>query len=114
MSPSRNDRNTYQQCKAGKCGNTGDEGGHLIASIFNGPGEKINIVPMDGNLNKGAWKQMENTWEKALKDGKQVDVKIEPIYSGNNIRPDRLNVQYSINGERPVIVDFKNVPGGGK
>ncbi len=57
---------------------------------------------------------MENTWEKALKDGKQVDVKIEPIYSGNNIRPDRLNVQYSINGERPVIVDFKNVPGGGK
>ncbi|WP_387493201.1 DNA/RNA non-specific endonuclease [Photorhabdus sp. RM96S] len=114
LSPSRNDRNTYQQCKAGKCGNIGDEGGHLIASIFNGPGEKINIVPMDGNLNKGAWKQMENTWAKALKDGKQVDVKIEPIYSGNNIRPDRLNVQYSINGERPVIVDFKNVPGGGK
>lgn len=27
-------------------------GGYLIASIFNGPGEKLNLVPMDGNLNK--------------------------------------------------------------
>ena len=83
LSPTKNDRNGYQQCKAGKCGNTGDEGGHLIASIFNGPGEKLNLVPMDGNLNKGAWKSMENTWAKALKDGKPVDVKIEPVYSGN-------------------------------
>ncbi|KZR06681.1 hypothetical protein A3N63_23695 [Klebsiella aerogenes] len=55
---SKSDRNTYQQCKAGKCGSSGDEGGHLIASIFNGPGEKLNLVPMDGNLNKGVWKQM--------------------------------------------------------
>ncbi|MCT6078129.1 hemagglutinin repeat-containing protein, partial [Escherichia coli] len=29
---SKSDRNTYQQCKAGKCGSSGDEGGHLIAS----------------------------------------------------------------------------------
>ncbi|HGX8801968.1 TPA: DNA/RNA non-specific endonuclease, partial [Escherichia coli] len=42
---SKSDRNTYQQCKAGKCGSSGDEGGHLIASIFNGPGEKLNLVP---------------------------------------------------------------------
>ncbi|WP_275554455.1 DNA/RNA non-specific endonuclease [Mixta sp. Marseille-Q2659] len=66
LSWSKNDRNIYQQCKAGKCGNPGDEGGHLIASIFNGPGEKLNLVPMDGNLNKGVWKQMENTWANAL------------------------------------------------
>lgn len=26
--------------------------GHLIASIFNGLGEKLNLVPMDGNMNK--------------------------------------------------------------
>ncbi|WP_350353798.1 hypothetical protein, partial [Pseudomonas aeruginosa] len=31
----KSDRNTYQQCIAGKCGVSGDEGGHLIASIFN-------------------------------------------------------------------------------
>lgn len=112
LSWAKNDRNGYQQCKAGKCGNPGDEGGHLIASIFNDPGEKLNLVPMDGNLNKGAWKQMGNTWANALKDGGKVDVNIQPIYSGNNTRPDRLIVKYSIHGGRPVNIDFKNSPGG--
>lgn len=36
LSPNVKDRNGYQQCKAGKCGLDGDEGGHLIVSIFNG------------------------------------------------------------------------------
>lgn len=72
----------------------------------------LNLVPMDGNLNKSAWKQMENTWANALKEGKTVDVNIQPIYSGNNTRPDRIIVQYSINGGRPVSADFKNSPGG--
>ncbi|EHE9905090.1 Contact-dependent inhibitor A, partial [Escherichia coli] len=107
---SKSDRNTYQQCKAGKCGSSGDEGGHLIASIFNGPGEKLNLVPMDGNLNKGVWKQMENTWANALKDGKQVNVKIEPVYTGENKRPDSFSVTYSIDGGRPVIKDISNAP----
>ncbi|AUY15174.1 TPA: DNA/RNA non-specific endonuclease [Serratia marcescens] len=55
---------------------------------------------------------MENTWTRALKDGKKVDVNIQPIYSGNNTRPDRVIVKYSIDGGRPVNVDFKNSPGG--
>lgn len=106
------DRNGYQQCKAGRCGNLGDEGGHLIASIFNGPGEKLNLLPMDGNLNKGAWKSMENTWAKALSEGKDVKVNIQPSYTGNSVRPDKFYVEYSINGGRPVSETFKNVPGG--
>lgn len=109
----KNDRNTYQQCVAGKCGVGGDEGGHLIASVFNGPGERLNLLPMNGNLNKGAWRAMENTWASALKEGKSVNVKIEPIYSGPSVRPNRFNVKYSIDGGRPVNVDFKNMPGGG-
>jgi filamentous hemagglutinin len=106
------DRNTYQQCKTGKCGLDGDEGGHLIASIFDGPGEKLNLVPMDGNLNKGAWKQMENTWANALKDGKPVNVKIEPVYSGDSVRPDKFTVVYQIDGGRSVRETFQNAPGG--
>ena len=96
----------------GRCGNSGDEGAHLIASILNGPGEKLNLIPMDGNFNKIAWKKMENKWADALKDGKKVDVNIQPIYSGDNTRPDRVIVKYSIDGNRPVNVDFKNSPGG--
>lgn len=80
LSLTKNDRNTYQQCIAGKCGIDGDEGGHLIASIFNGPGERLNILPMNGNLNKGAWKTMENKLASALKNGQSVSVKIDPEY----------------------------------
>lgn len=112
LSPTVKDRNGYQQCKAGKCGLDGDEGGHLIASIFNGPGEKLNLVPMDGNLNKGAWKQMENTWSKALSDGKEVKVNIQPSYVGDSARPDKFYVEYTIDGGRPIAETFKNAPGG--
>ncbi|MEE5066535.1 DNA/RNA non-specific endonuclease, partial [Pseudomonas alliivorans] len=85
LSYAKNDRNTYQQCVAGQCGVSSDEGGHLIASVFNGPGEKLNLLPINGNLNKGAWNSMENTWANALKDGKPLNVKIEPIYSGSRL-----------------------------
>ncbi len=112
LSLSKSDRNTYQQCKAGKCGLEDDEGGHLIASIFNGPGEKLNLVPMDGSLNKREWKKMENLWANELRNGKKVQVKIEPVYTGTNNRPDSFNVIYSIDGGRPVIKDISNSPGG--
>ncbi|WP_164484505.1 DNA/RNA non-specific endonuclease [Pseudomonas sp. R3-52-08] len=39
----------------------------MIASIFNGPGERLNLLPMNGNLNKGTWKSMENTWRPHLR-----------------------------------------------
>ncbi|HCS7202111.1 TPA: contact-dependent inhibition toxin CdiA [Escherichia coli] len=112
LSPNVKDRNGYQQCKAGKCGLDGDEGGHLIASIFNDPGEKLNLVPMDGNLNKGAWKQMENTWAKALGEGKEVKVNIQPSYIGDSVRPAKFKVVYSIDGGRPIEKVFNNAPGG--
>ncbi|WP_369310052.1 DNA/RNA non-specific endonuclease [Providencia rettgeri] len=112
LSLNKNDRNSYQQCKAGKCGVAGDEGGHLIGTRFNEPGEKINIVPMNSNLNRVEWKKMENLWAKALKENKQVDVKIEPVYIGNSDRPAKFNVRYTIEGERPVIKNFNDAQGG--
>ncbi|CFR15934.1 Uncharacterised protein [Yersinia frederiksenii] len=57
---------------------------------------------------------MENKWADALKDGRQVNVKIEPVYKGNSKRPDSFNVTYSIDGGRPVIRDISNSPGGVK
>ncbi|RKS85745.1 DNA/RNA non-specific endonuclease [Orbus hercynius] len=106
------DRNTYQQLKMGKQGIEGDEGGHLIASILNGSGEKINMLPMNANLNRGAWKQMENTWAKALQEGKTVKVKIEPVYNSSGIRPDKFKVKYSIDNGRSIEKILINAPGG--
>ena len=84
----------------------------MIASIFKGPGKRLNLLPMNGNLNKGTWKAMENTWASALKEGKQVSVKIGPVYSGQSARSDSFNVEYSIGGARPKKIVFKILPGG--
>ena len=59
----------YQQRKAVeiKDGVKGeDQGGHLIARIFNGPGEQINYIPQNAKLNNGEWRAMEAKWQKAL------------------------------------------------
>jgi filamentous hemagglutinin len=74
------DRSCYQQCSVGKCGKCGysnDEGGHLIAASLGGAGEKINIVPQASTLNRGDWRAMENEFRDALKQGKNVTVKLE-------------------------------------
>ncbi|MCX2769717.1 DNA/RNA non-specific endonuclease [Pseudoalteromonas sp. B530] len=112
------DRNKYQQSKAGatggiKDGLVDDEGGHLIATIFKGPGEQINYAAMNGNLNKGAWKRMENKWAEALKETppKEVDVNINAIYEENSKRPVAFDVTYIIDGKKKTLT-FLNKAGG--
>ena len=110
------DRNTYQQGKSAKeagikDGLADDDGGHLIASIFDGAGEQINYAPMNSNLNRGAWKSMENKWAKALEEGKEVTVDIQPIYEAGSKRPSSFEVIYEIDGKE-YFADFLNQAGG--
>ncbi len=105
-------RNYYQQCKIGKCGIDGDEGGHLIATKLGGPGEAINLVPQNFNLNRGEWKKLENEWGKAAVDGKKVDIDIQLKYTGDNKRPDSFEVRYVIDGIPQPPRVFQNQPGG--
>lgn len=67
---------------------------------------------MNGNLNKGAWKVMENDWAAALEQGKSVKVAITPVYIGSSKRPVSFVVVYSKGSDRPVTKTFKNTPGG--
>ncbi len=104
-------RNGYQQRIAGGTDRLpGDQGGHLIASIFKGPGDRINLVAMDGNFNMGAWRSMEARLETALKEGKTVDVKIDVRYSDGQ-RPTSFRVEYTIDGQVGRET-FRNQPGG--
>lgn len=94
-------RNGYQQGKSVtlKDGTKGvDEGGHLIGHQFKGAGEQINYVPMKETLNQGAWKKMESDWAKALKEGKNVEVDMKPIYQGTSQRPVGFKVTETIDG----------------
>ena len=59
----------------------------------------MNLVPQNMNLNRGEWKAMENSWERALRAGKEVtDVSVRPVYSGLSIRPYKIEVSYTIDG----------------
>jgi filamentous hemagglutinin len=108
------ERATYQQIKVGKLGAPGDEGGHLIASIFNGPGEAINLKAMNGNFNKGAYQQLEKKLAQALKDGKSVEVKIEVKYADEvGERASEFRV-ISIIDNKPKIDIFHNARRGEK
>ncbi len=116
LEPNKHDRNESQQLKSGKEGGIKDglkkdDGGHLISARHDGAGEQINYVPMDSNLNRGSWKKMENEWDGALKEGKKVEVDINPIYKGTSKRPDKFKVIYKIDGKE-FVKKFKNAPGG--
>ncbi|SDZ06522.1 DNA/RNA non-specific endonuclease, partial [Thermoactinomyces sp. DSM 45892] len=89
-----------------------DQGGHLIAHVFKGSGLSDNLVPMNGNLNKGAWKRMENQWGRSLKNGEKVKVDIKVNYEGTSQRPSSFDVRYKIGEDDWETQTFNNVAGG--
>ena len=66
---------------------------------------------MDAKLNRGDWKAMENSWAKALEKGRNVDVKINPIYEGASQRPISFDVEYKIGNGDWEIQSFSNTVG---
>ncbi|MEB2494456.1 DNA/RNA non-specific endonuclease, partial [Peribacillus frigoritolerans] len=94
-------RNPYAQRKVGGDDRlSNDDGGHLIASIFKGSGEIDNLVPMNATLNRSEYKTLENTWKKALVEGKEVTIKVKPIYEAQSTRPSEFKINYVIDGKK--------------
>ena len=109
------ERNTYQQrVSGGLCRKESGCGGHLIASIFGGPGEGINLIPMDQKLNgaAGDWYKLERQWKKTLEAGGRVQVNIKPIYKGDSKRPDSFVISFTENNAREINRILKNTPTG--
>ncbi len=75
-----------------------DDGGHLFSRNSGGPNELINQVPMDGKLNKGAYKKLEEIEEKALREGKNVQSKRNLLYKGDSKRPYAIEFITTIDG----------------
>ncbi|QJU56931.1 hypothetical protein HL653_03210 [Sphingomonas sp. AP4-R1] len=76
-----------------------EDGGHFIAPRFNGPAEAFNHFAQDANFNRGAYRALEDQWDKAAGAGKKVDVRIMVFYEGQSKRPAQIVVSYAINGE---------------
>ena len=81
-----------------------DDRGHLIGDQFDGSNGLENMVPQDANINRNDFKNFENDLAKEVKDGKEVNVKVEPVYDGDSRRPVAIVVTYSINGDENVRV----------
>lgn len=80
-----------------------DDAGHLIGDQFGGSSNMVNLVPMNGKINKGTYKQIEMEWKRAIESGKdvKVDLKLKyPTKPTNCERPDWIEVIYEIDGQR--------------
>ena len=109
------DGNRTKLGRAVKDGLETDDGGHIVADEFGGTSHVINIVPMDGEINKhGEWRRMEKEIENALKGPPtravtDFDVKIN--YNGNSSRPGSFVVSFKVEGdEKPKTYVISNKP----
>jgi len=89
--------NEAQKCRATirGLGKLGDEAGHLVPKAKGGPDIRANLVPQNGNLNGGEWR---DKFEKTMRNcvdapGIWGYYKVEPIYAwGSSLRPTQLKV----------------------
>ncbi len=96
-------------CKQLKNGFSNDDGGHIIASLFDGTVEQINYFPQSVNTNRGPWKNMETEWKNQRNAGVSVhvNIKVEFTAGSNNRRPIRFEINYEYNNisqpSRPIL-----------
>lgn len=90
-------RSAYNQRNVGgEYRRSDDDGGHLIGNRFGGSSDIENLFPQNSNLNRGAYKTLENEWERLLEDDKKVYVNVE-TYDGNGAeRPNTIMGHYII------------------
>lgn len=81
-----------------------DDRGHLIGDQFDGTNGLENMIPQDAGINRNDFKNFEMELADAVRDGKNVYVKNEPIYEGDSRRPDALVITYNIDGEEWIRV----------
>jgi hypothetical protein len=109
-------RRLYTQIKYGGSDKRFD-GGHFFATIFQGPAEKINIIPQENKTNRtGEWRKFERFLDKMIKAGKDAEVEIKVCYDKASEydgsvdlerKPLSLMATYKIKGYRSTLF-FKN------
>lgn len=88
-----------------------DDGGHYIGARYGGAPGKENLTAQDRNLNRGAYKHMEDEWDNKLSDGEKVYVNVEGFNGTGGQRPTNY-MGYVItetegpNGEKNREIDY--------
>ncbi|MEG3759534.1 DNA/RNA non-specific endonuclease [Pseudoalteromonas carrageenovora] len=85
------------------------DGGHLIGTLFQGPAEKINLVPQLKDQNRyGEWREMEKNWAKELDKDNEVEIEILAEYDGDDATPKSLRATSIVDGVRQQPQNFDN------
>jgi len=83
-----------------------DDGGHLFATVFDGPGESVNLTAQSQEQNRAVkgsenWRRMEQTWQAMRVAGVQVHAAIDVKHpNGTTRRPSSRTVVDRHQGER--------------
>lgn len=93
----------------GNLGESTDDGGHLGGHRFYGDTPDEGIAPQAANLNRGAWKKMENEWADWVGKGYQVDYTVEVMPPGA-VRPDSFVVNYTVTDPATGKAAYRNFP----
>lgn len=94
------DRDESVQTDIGHVGKDGDpsesyDGGHLIPRELGGAPGKLNVIPMQSELNqRGEWRQLETSWYADHHAGHKVDIQIDVVYHGSGNEARRQTPKY--------------------
>ncbi len=69
-------------------------------------------APLDEMSSRGTFTLMEIRWAKSLKEGDPVQVKISPVYEGNDPRPVRFEILHKTGNGGWVEEELENKAGG--
>ncbi|MDM8085134.1 DNA/RNA non-specific endonuclease [Cellulomonas cellasea] len=105
-------RNNYQQRIAGGTDRLPDDvGGHLIAASGGGAGEGINLVPLHKLINGGGgdYGGMEAQIRSiaAANPGAHIDLRIDLEYPTDSLRPDSMDIDVLVDGQKAGKVLFE-------
>lgn len=84
----------------------GDHAGRLFGDRFGGSGELDNLVSQAQNVNLSSYKNLENTWAKAVNQGEKVAVDIRINYNSSSLRPISFDVNYTMDGDGVDFYEF--------
>lgn len=109
LAPEQNEdrRNLDAQLEAGEPDRgPNDDGGHLFATKFAGPGESINLTAQSREQNRAVrgsknWRRLEQTWQALRVSGIQVHATIDVRHANRwTRRPASREVEYHTKGRR--------------
>ena len=106
-------RSRHVQSTVGSIGGIGFDGGHLVGNATAGGAERINLVAMLREVNRGSgpsYFNLENRWRSILAGDPppNIAVSIRPLYPEGSPVPSEIRVSYQVDGGEVYRARFAN------